>query len=384
MKSAKDRVVFLSAFQDYRTKKRASVQQVADGAKELGYDVWFVSTRYSWLSKLTGDSRVLLDNKANSVEDVNGVNCLLWKTPIHPFATKNKAINKFMGNFFKPYSFWPNDLFDDIIRGANYIVIESSVAAIFLPRINKLNPLARVIYYATDRLDTVGTHPIVQKQLISNSAMINHASLRSARMAEDFIWLSDRLYLAEFGINLSDFSDIGPSPYGSRPAFVSVGSMLFDRYFFEKMPPLFPDIDFHVIGCGENFSGASNLYVYDEMAFRDTLPFIKHATVGIAPYRPAPGVEYLADSSLKLAQYELFALPAICPNFAVGERIGRCGYTPGNVDSMRLAINHALSLAGTLKPRSFLNWNSVADRILNPERFEGIRINLSNDFSYDA
>ncbi len=374
MDSARGRVVFLSAFQDYRTKKRASVQQVADGARDLGYDVWFLSTRYSRLSHRTGDSRLFLDRAANAVEKVNGINCLLWKTPLHPFASKYSALNTVMGWLFKPYSAWPSKIFDSIIKSADYIVIESSVAAIFLPRIKRHSPRGRIIYYATDRLDTVGTHPVVQRQLVANAAMIHHASLRSPRMAADFSWAADRLYLAEFGIHLEDFAEVGPSPYNGRLAVVSVGSMLFDRRFFETIPPLFPDIDFHVIGCGERFSGAPNLHIHEEMAFKDTLPFVKHAAVGVAPYRPAPGVEYLADSSLKLAQYELFGLPAICPDFAVGDIVSRSGYIPGDVESMRTAMTSALSMTGTITPRNFLTWKEVADRILNPENFEGIQI----------
>ncbi|MBB4860970.1 2-beta-glucuronyltransferase [Novosphingobium chloroacetimidivorans] len=375
MTSLRGRVVFLSAFQDYRTKKRASVQQVADGARNLGYEVWFVSTRYSRMSRRTGDSRLSLDHTANSIEEVNGINCFLWKTLVHPFASRSKILNALMNKLFTLYAAWPNAQFDEILRSADYVVIESSVAAIFLPRIRRLAPKSRIIYYATDRLDTVGAHPAVQRRLIANEALIHHASLRSARMAKDFSWLGNRLYLAEFGVHHEDFRDIGPSPYiNGRPAAVSVGSMLFDRRFFETIPSLFPNVDFHVIGCGEYFSGSDNLYVHDEMTFKDTLPFVKHAAVGIAPYRPAPGVEYLADSSLKLAQYELFGLPAVCPHFAVGEVTSRAGYAPGDMESMREAMGQALSTAGSVAPRQFKTWEDVAERILNPELFDANRL----------
>ncbi|WP_242154740.1 hypothetical protein [Sphingomonas sp. BAUL-RG-20F-R05-02] len=369
MRSARGRVVFLSAFQDYRTKKRASVQQVADGARDLGYDVWFISTRYSMLSRRTGDSRLFLDEKSNVVEEVNGIKCFLWKTVLHPFASRNRILNAIMAWMFAPYASIPNSTFDSIITKAEYVVVESSVAAIFIPRIRKLSPNAKIIYYATDRLDTVGTHPTVQRQLISNAALLHHVSLRSAKMASDFQWAADRLYLAEFGIHPQDFEGIGPSPYSSRPTVVSVGSMLFDRQFFEKMPALFPDIDFHVIGCGEQISTAGNLYIYDEMPFKETLPYVKHATVGVAPYRAAPGVEYLADSSLKLAQYELFGLPAICPDFAVGNVSSRSGYTPGDAGSMHAATLRALSMTGAVTPRQFPTWREVADGILNSDNY---------------
>jgi 2-beta-glucuronyltransferase len=374
MKSARGRVVFLSAFQDYRTKKRASVQQVADGARSLGYDVWFISTRYSCLSKQTGDSRLFLDTMANSVEVVNGIHCLLWKTPLHPFASRNKLLNAFMGKLFSPYAAWPNRLFDDILKKADYVVVESSVAAIFIPRIKRLAPNSRIIYYATDRLDTVGTHPAVQRKLIENASSLHHIALRSPRMASDFSWAADRLFLAQFGIHSEDFVGIGADPYHGRQAVISVGSMLFDKRFFEEIPPLFPEIDFHVIGCGEQFSGGPNLYVHDEMPFKETIPFVKHANVGVAPYRFAPGVEYLADSSLKLAQYEFFGIPAICPDFAVGGVASRSGYVPGDVQSMRAATIRALSMIGTIVPRKFPSWEEVADRILEPERFEETKL----------
>ncbi|MEW9855657.1 polysaccharide biosynthesis protein GumK [Novosphingobium sp. M1R2S20] len=374
MASARGRVVFLSAFQDYRTKKRASVQQVADGVRDLGYDVWFLSTRYSWLSKRTDDSRLFLDPASNSIEVVNGIHCLLWKTPVHPFASTSNILNTIMGRLFTPYAAWPNSTFDSILKSADYVIIESSVAAIFLPRVHRLSPHARIIYYATDRLDTVGTHPVVQRKLIANGSMIHHVCLRARRMATDFGWAADRLYLAEFGIHPEDFSDVGNDPYDGRPAVVSVGSMLFDRSFFENMPPLFPEVDFHVIGCGEKLSGADNLYIHDEMPFKATLPYVKYASAGVAPYRPAPGVEYLAESSLKLAQYELFGLPAICPNFAVGEIASRSGYNPGDVESMRAALTRALSMAGTIAPRRFPTWKDVAARVLHPEQFPNIKI----------
>lgn len=368
------RVVFLSAFHDYRTKKRASVQQVAEGARDLGYDVWFVSTRYSRLSRRTADSRLFLDERANRIEDVNGIRCLLWKTPVHPFASGNRLLNRIMGHLFGAFAAWPNRRFDAIVREADHVVIESSVAAIFLPRIRRLNPRARIVYYATDRLDTVGAHPAVQRRLVANAPLVHHVCLRSPKMAEDFGWARGRLHRAGFGMRPEDFAAIGPSPYGPRKSAVSVGSMLFDRRFFEVVPPRFPDVDFHVIGCGETFAAARNVHLHDEMPFRDTLPYVKHATIGIAPYRPAPGVEYLAESSLKMAQYELFALPAVCPQFAVGDNATRSGYGPEDEASMCAATERALSLGGTLAPRRFPTWQEVAERVLHPERFPEIRL----------
>ncbi|PXA98028.1 UDP-glucuronate--glycolipid 2-beta-glucuronosyltransferase [Nostoc sp. 3335mG] len=368
-------VVFLSAYHDYRTAKRASIQQVADGLVGLGYDVSFVSTRFSRLSKITGDSRLFLWDKANRVETVNGVHCYLWRTVVHPFQSGNRLLNAAMARLYPLYAELPDRQFDAIFRAADYVVLEASVAAILMRRIKRINPDVRIIYYATDRLDTVGAHPFIRQRLEDDAGLIDHVCLRSPRMAPDFQWAKGKLYRAEFGIEPKDFAGIGPSPYPpGRQTAVSVGSMLFDPSFFQLAAARFPDVDFHVIGCGTTFDAPANVHIHAEMKFVDTLPYVKHATVGIAPYLPAPGVEYLAESSLKMAQYEYFALPAVCPAFAVGDTPSRFGYTPGDAASIATAMTAALDAAGTVTPRMFLTWREVAERVIDPQAFPGTKI----------
>jgi 2-beta-glucuronyltransferase len=145
--------------------------------------------------------------------------------------------------------------------------------------------------------------------------------------------------------------------------------MLFDASFFEAVASSFPEYKFHVIGCGTKFSPPKNVIIYDEMPFRDTLAYLKYATVGVAPYRQAPGTEYLADSSLKLAQFEYFGLPAVCPDFAVGTNKTRSGYKVNDKDSMRMALSRALDMVGKVPPRQFQAWEDVAARVLVPQDF---------------
>jgi 2-beta-glucuronyltransferase len=372
----KGNVVFLSAFHDYRTAKKASIQQVADGLVRAGYDVSFVSTRFSHLSKLTGDSRMFLWDRANRVEDIDRVHCYLWRTLAHPFASRSGLLNRVMNAVYPLYARSSDRTVDAMLRAADHVIIESSVAAIFLRHIRSISPRAKIIYYATDRLDTVGAHPFIRQRLIADAGLIDHVCLRSPKMMDDFAWAADRLYRAEFGVNANDFDSIGPSPYTARQTAVSVGSMLFDADFFQRAAPLFPEVQFHVIGCGMRFDAPANVVIHDEMRFRDTLPYVKHATVGIAPYRPAPGVEYLAESSLKMAQYELLALPAVCPDFAVGDVTSRSGYCPGDAESMAAAMRRALGQAGTVTPRRFLTWDAVAERVLRPQDFPGTKLTV--------
>jgi 2-beta-glucuronyltransferase len=274
---------------------------------------------------------------------------------------------------------------DRLFSEADHIVVEASVAAILLRRIHQLNPNARIIYYATDRLDTVGAHPFIQKRLVEDADLIEHVSLRSSLMADDFAWAgSERLRRIGFGIEPADFANIGPSPYPDRvKAAVSVGSMLFDPSFFHNVAPAFPEIQFHIIGCGQRFEAAPNVIIHNEMPFRATLPFLQHAAVGLAPYAPAPGVEYLSESSLKLAQYEYLGLPAACPDFAAGMVPTRFGYRPGDATSMREAFGAALNRTGSVAPRSFPTWAEIGQHLLHPKSYADTQLKstLLDDFA---
>lgn len=366
----KGNVVFISAFHDYRTAKRASIHQIAHALARSGYDVSFLSTRFSRLSRSKGDSRLNLWDRANRVEMVDGIRCYLWRTHLHPFATGNALADRLMGPMFRLYARLPNRDVDALLAAADHVVVEASVAAILLRRIRRLNRPARIIYYATDRLATVGAHPFVQDCLARDADLIHHVSMRSWLMAPDFTWAPDRLTRIGFGIDPTDFAGIGPSPYpaGTRNA-VSVGSMLFDESFFHHAAAAFPDVVFHVIGCGRRFTAAANVIVHDEMPFRDTLPYIAHATIGVAPYLDAPGVEYLAETSLKLAQFEYLGLPAVCPDFAVGDIASRSPYRPDDPASIERAVAMALAAAGTIRPRSFPRWEQIGERLLHPEQY---------------
>lgn len=364
------RAVLISGYHDYRTGKRASIHQIADGLVAAGFDVSFVSTRFSSLSKLTSDSRLFLWDRANRVETVDGVRCLLWRTLLHPFSSRTRLLQSLSGFAYDSYSQAPNSAFDELVRAAHYVVVESGAAAIYLRRIRRLNPRAKVIYYAADRLETINAHPFIQRRLSEDAPTVSHFSLRATQLADDFPDSGGRLYKAGFGISEGDYAAAGPSPYGPHEKVaVSVGSMLFDRSVFQLAAAGFPELQFHVIGCGKGFDAPANVHIHPEMPFEQTLAFLKHASIGIAAYAPMPGAEYLAESSLKLAQFEYFGLPAVCPQFAVGQSLYRVGYEPGDARSIGDAVARALSMAGSLERRSFPSWEQVALQVIEPARY---------------
>lgn len=368
--SAKQRVLIVSGYHDYRTAKRASIHQIADGLVHVGFDVSFVSTRFSLLSKLTSDSRLFLWDKANRIEEMDGVECLLWRTLVHPFSTRLSMLESLNGRAYDFYSELPNPDFDELVAQADYILIESGTAAIYLRRIRRTNASAKIIYYAADRLETINAHPFVRQRLFEDDALIDHFSLRAAQLKDDFPNGAGRMYKAGFGINADDFARVGPSPYApDEQVAISVGSMLFDPSVFQLAAANFPELQFHVIGSGAKFEAPSNVHIHGEMPFERTLAFVKHASIGIAAYAPVAGAEYLAESSLKLAQFDHCGLPSVCPHFAVGSSPGRVGYEPGNEASIRGAVCQALKMVGRVEKRSFPSWEDVALQVIEPEHY---------------
>jgi len=161
----------------------------------------------------------------------------------------------------------------------------------------------------------------------------------------------------------SFFRDDYINPYGSRVAAVSVGSMLFDARFFAIAADAFPEVDFHIIGSGQRGIERDNVFWIDEMAFQDTIRYVKFANIGIAPYNSALASDYLIDTSMKLLQFDAAGIPAVCPHFVHGGRENRFGYEVGHRDSIIEAMRGALAFKRG-RPKQPRTWKLVTDEFL--------------------
>ena len=363
------KIVIVSGVHDYRTPRRGSIQALADALVRLGNDVTFISVRFSPISRAKGDHRLFLWDRANRPETVNGVQCYLWRTPFHPFRTGRAAFDRTAGPLFSVYASWPNRFIDDELRAASHILVESGLGIMLIHRARRLNPRARIIYRGSDALHTIGAPPTLAVELRKRSDEVDAFCLLAEKMADDFQWAAAKTYVVPLGINRDDFATIGASPYGGGINAVTVGSMLFDRTFFEKASSRFPDIQFHLIGTGDPFAAPPNVHHYKEMPFKATLPYLKHADFGIAAYKPQANSGYLAQSSLKLMQYEYLGLPAVCPDYAAGTSPNRFGYVTGDEVSVVTAIRRALAHGRFAGADAVLSWEETAQRMLAPERY---------------
>jgi 2-beta-glucuronyltransferase len=359
-------VVILSGYHDYRSKRKADLHFIADQLKERG-EVSFLSLRYSYLTRHKEDPRHDLWDRVNRFEKVDGVNCYLWRTPIHPFCLPNhfalveKAI-------FAVFSSYLPKAMRAVIKRADIVLVESGMSIIHIPLIKRLNPMVRIIYMAPDSLDAIGQARAIE----ANAALIDRVRVPSPYLAKD-IPREVPCYYIPHGIDKAQLEKIGPLPFtpGSLNA-VSVGSMLFDPSFFETAGRLFPDVKFHVIGSGHVEQRTDNVHYYPEMPFDKMLPFLKHSSFAIAPYGSSVAA-YLTHASMKLMQYNYLGIPAVCPDLIVGNGMGRFGYRIGDRESIKHAIENALA-ASQITPYPHLGWAEVRDRLLELGNYEDMAL----------
>jgi 2-beta-glucuronyltransferase len=354
---------------DYRSPRKAGIHFVASELAKMGTTRFF-SLRYSFLSRYKHDPRLSLDDQANNIVLHQGVECYLWKTLIHPI-----RIRPFESLMYHLYSYGLNPVLRRWIRDSNVIILESGVAPIFFDLIKRLNPQAKILYRASDALDTVDAAIYIRKTFARIAKDIDTIVLPSKALA-DTIPSTQNLAFVPQGIDHSVGEKANPSPYTEGIHAVSVGSMLFDAQFFILASKRFPHIHFHIIGSCQprHAEYGENVSVYGEMPFDKTLPYIKHANLGIAPYSSVNLPAYLRDTSLKLTQYEFFGLPAICPHFIAADYPTRFGYDIGNEDSIALAISRALNPQTPFIKRTVLDWAQVTARMLAPKNFNDTEV----------
>lgn len=376
--AAPGRFLVLSAH-DYRTPRRANIHFISDELATRGHTRFF-SLRYSALSRWKNDIRLPLDASANTVEEHNGVECFLWKAALHPFSTRRRWLRPLENLMFRWYVRYPPPVLVAWLREAEVIIFESGTAVVFAKLAKKLNPSARLIYRASDSLSAIDSAHYVELAFAEAAVDMDAIALVSPAMAGE-VASQHNVYHIGHGIDPEIEQLADPSPYapGGLHA-VAVGSMLFDPAAIAVASHAFPEVTFHVIGSGRGRMPeyGENVVVYGEMPHAQTLRYIKHATFGIAPYASAQLPAYLADSSLKLLQYDFFALPAICPHAIVGRYASRFGYTPGDAESIADAIRGALQ-APRVRSRECLDWPATVDRLLEPELYPELRIAPSDN-----
>jgi len=355
---------------DFRSKRRLNVHFIAEALALRGPSRWY-AFGYSALSRLKGDHRVETARAVNVVEEVDGVACFQEETLVHPFNLRRPWAVPIERAAFALYAAKRRPMLDAWAAESDLIIVESGIPAILIGRLRLVAPRAKLVYLASDDLDTVGCSRAIGERFAAEFRHLDLAVLPPPLLLDAMPERSRCIHVPHgFDRAPFDAAASATSPYGPGRHVVSVGSMLFDRGVFEAAAPAFPEVTFHVVGGGPEARGLDipNVVVRPETPFAETVPLIAHADVGIAPYRDAGAPRYLVDTSMKMRQYRYAGLPTVCPAFAAGSEPSRFGYAPGDPASIVAALGRALA-----SPRfpaaatDFPSWDEVVDRILDPE-----------------
>lgn len=352
---------------DYRSRRKASAHFIARELAKLGTTRFF-SSAFSYLSYLTQDQRLPLWSRANRVEHFDGVETFLWRTLTHPCKAP-EFLDSAMDRYYQAYVERSPATLRAWIADADLVLLESGGPEIFFEFSRRHNPKCRIAYVASDSLETIGSSHYVMREFQCVAPQFDAIYLPSKLLAPTFPPAS-KLHLVRHGIDKDALRTSSASPYKAGINIVSVGDMLFDPHFFEVAAPAFPDVNFHIIGGGKNARKltAPNIAVYPETPFNDTLPYLKHADAGVAPYAGDKVPAYLTHTSMKLTQYGFIGLPTICPAAVAGDYRERFGYASDSPESIVKAVTAALSF-GRFSGFDVLSWAEVAQRILEPADF---------------
>jgi 2-beta-glucuronyltransferase len=329
----------------------------------------FFSIGFSSISRINGDPRLGLWSRSNRVETVDEIDCYLWRTHLHPGNFRRLWLERFSQAMFKAYVRAIPDVLRDWVRDSRTIYLESGLPVAFFEAVRRISPTAKIAYIASDDLKTINCANYLLEEFARTGAQYDAVFAISPQLCKNFP-TGTRSWYVPHGLDTSELRKPTKSPFGVGKHAVSVGNMLFDPGVIEIAASAYPDVTFHVIGAGPRAKtlSAPNIKVYGEMPWRDIVPFLQHADVGIAPYNEM-ATPYLADTSMKLKQYGYVGLPGVCPEIVAGSYHGRFGYQFGKSETIIEALRAALA-SGRLASQPTLTWAEHAERLVSPASFD--------------
>ena len=348
----------------------ASAHFTAQHLVNSGIQTGMVTVRLSLLSRLKNDGRYNFARQrpVNSwLHTPQGVDAFVWFAPFHPYNLHNAVANAAATPLYESYPYLLPASLVRRIRGTELFLIESGLPLILTRRLRLLAPDATFIYLASDRLQLLNVHPMIQKAERSQLNSFHLIRTLAEAQVADFP-NHPNVHCIASGIDKATFDRPHPNPFSSPNNVVLIGGMLFDAEAVRNLATRNPDYNFHLFGGELHFPfSLANVYIYGETAFSRLVPFIKHADIGLSPYQDHPTADYLSQSSLKLIQYTYCKLPIVAPKFTKSpSRHHICGYDPNCPISQQQAFEIAKSYCReSISTAGIGTWDEVVGKILS-------------------
>jgi 2-beta-glucuronyltransferase len=362
-------VIFSQHILGLGTRKTSTVF-FAEALARRGWSVRFVTVQLSRLSYLVKNPRL----KEVPPGDVNkwrsrGDNLYnyVWVPFLHPATFPTPLLNKATSFFTDIYPMLLPTAVKKEVADARLVIIESCAALALFRRLKVVGMRAKFVYFAHDRLAAIGMHPVLEKLQWRVAREFDLIRTNANGLVEDFPADAPVEYLPQ-GLDKASFDVETKSPYSDGTVnIVIAGDMLFDEDAVHVVLEAFPTVEIHAFGrtSPEDLIQYRNFHHYGEVPFSALLPYIKHADVGFAPYRDRPGLDYLAESSLKLIQYSYARLPIVAPDFAKGTRDHVVSYVPAQPATVARAVSRALSFdRSKIEVAAIPDWEEMARLVL--------------------
>jgi 2-beta-glucuronyltransferase len=302
-------------------------------------------------------------NEANQILRIEErFSSFVWFTPWHPVDLRSSLANRLAGALFRHYGNLPLYDAQDALAKMDVIVIESGPGLMLVDRLKQINPSARFVYRLSDDLRTLQISPLIVEAEHRWAPEFDLITAPSSSPLKQYSHLPNTAVHPQ-GLDKEIFDSACKNPYGdsATPNLISIGNMIFDLDFLERASSMFPDWRFHIIGWLEKVPQKPNIIFYGEKAFEEAISFMKFADIGLSPYRDRPGNEYLSQASHKMLQYTYCRLPIVAPHSVVdSSRPHIIGYTPGENDSIRQALEKAIGIdRDSIDRSSIRSWDEI-------------------------
>jgi 2-beta-glucuronyltransferase len=337
------RVVLISNHY-FGSKRRAGFHFLAEAYRGLGWDVVFVTAPISWLSRLRRDPRFEypVRREAGRMEPHGaGLSSYVLFTSFHPANLRVGVLNRLATPLYRRYGRGGLGALEPAVRDADLFLFESTPALLLAERFRDLNPRARFVYRVSDDVTLLGLHPLVVARERELAGRFDRVSVPSVTLHRRFDTLPNA-HVDGHAVDKEAFDEPRPTPYDRAQNGLFLGFWPIDEHFLVTAAAAFPDVGFHVVGQRTETT-APNVAAHGELPFRDTIPFVQHASIGLNTVAYRPGVESLTDS-LKVLQFSYCGLPIVAPAFLAGDRSNVVAYSPGDAASVRDAVARALAM----------------------------------------
>ncbi len=338
----------------------------SEALHERGHKVDFLTIGFSPISLYKKDGKKKFSKPYNKwIATKEGYQTYVWCAPFHPFTLYNEKMDKLTSPIFALYPHLLPASVKERIADADIFIVENGAGLMLVEPFHKLCPNAKFIYTVSDRFEVLTFHPVIVNSLEKAMPYIDFIRVPSHAQLDDYKDIDTPSAFISQGLEKGRFDTEYPNPYTTEKNAISVGDMLFDAASLETMAEKFPDWNFHIFGKQAKLTRSfDNVKEYGEMQFEKLVPYIKHADIGLAPYREKEGGDYLCQSSLKMLQYTYCNLPIVGPEFATIGRDHVIGYREGDVESIEAAFKAAQTYdRANIDISAVMTWGEVMDEM---------------------